>query len=382
MSPTTEKNFTPPARHATREDRRAIASDEDGGKAPNNVPIPALLLAARRILSDPVEDPSDDPNWVAKADELASLTLAVQARAASGKTSAPPGSATPLRRSLVAKLEREVAKDRSEDVDSPAIRGIVVALGEMRQSLEAPVESSDDTDELLSGPQVLELVSEIAHDLRSPLTSILTLAETLRRGQSGDVNDVQRRQLGLIYSAALALSTTASDFLELAHGGDRLAQKEPTPFSIAEILESVRDITYPMAEEKGLELRLENHICDRRLGYPLALSRVLLNLTVNALKFTEEGFVEVRVEVTEGIEVEFSVRDSGRGIEPEALKTLFQPFRRASVNRPHFSGTGLGLAICRRLVEAMGSELKLETRPGWGTRFFFRLDMRCADSLT
>jgi signal transduction histidine kinase len=226
----------------------------------------------------------------------------------------------------------------------------------------------------LSGPDGLELVSEVAHDLRSPLTSILTLAETLRSGHSGAVNEIQRRQLGLIYSAALALSATASDVIELARGGDRLAQNEPTPFSLRDILESVRDIVRPMAEEKGLELHVKSETTDRRLGYPLALSRVLLNLTSNALKFTDAGFVEIAAVDTGRTELELSVRDSGRGINPDAMTTLYEPFRREDRGYV-FSGTGLGLAICRRLVEAMGSELEFETRPGWGTRFSFRLEL-------
>ncbi len=226
------------------------------------------------------------------------------------------------------------------------------------------------------GPDSPELVSEIAHDLRSPLTSILTLAETLRRGHSGDVNALQRRQLGLIYNAALALSATASDLIELAHGGDRLTQRQRSPFSLTELLESVRDMVCPMAEEKGLELRILADSPDRRIGYPLALSRVLLNLTTNALKFTQTGFVEAAARSVGPSCLEVSVRDTGRGIKPGALKTLYQPFRQAPGGAGHnFSGTGLGLSICRRLVRAMGSELELETRPGWGTRFYFRLEL-------
>ena len=200
----------------------------------------------------------------------------------------------------------------------------------------------------------------------------------LRREQSGPVNSLQRRQLGLVYSAALALSSTASDVIELAHGGDRLSQREPSPFSIMDILQSTRDIVYPMAEEKGLELHLTTNVPDRRLGYPLALSRVLLNLTTNALKFTEQGSVEIAVRPTPvgPLQVEFSVQDTGRGIGPEALKTLYRPFRRAPDDAGYsFSGTGLGLTICRRLCTAMDSELQLDTAPGRGTRFYFVLHL-------
>jgi len=81
----------------------------------------------------------------------------------------------------------------------------------------------------LSGPDGLDLVVEVAHDLRSPVTSIIFLAETLSRGQSGDINDLQRRQLRLIYSAALGLSSMASDVIELARGGDQLVEREQSP---------------------------------------------------------------------------------------------------------------------------------------------------------
>jgi signal transduction histidine kinase len=224
-------------------------------------------------------------------------------------------------------------------------------------------------------------LAEIAHDLRSPLTSILTLAETLRCGGSGPVTGVQQRQLGLIYSAALALSATASDLIELAHGGDRLAQKAPSTFALTDILDSVRDIVRPMAEEKRVELAFQLEAADRRQGYPLALSRVLLNLTTNALKFTDQGRVEVSARALTPTEVEFAVRDTGRGIREEALATLYEPFRNVPGRGSCFSGTGLGLMICRRLVEAMGSELQLETRAGWGTRFFFKLELPPAEPL-
>ncbi|MBA2628364.1 MAG: HAMP domain-containing histidine kinase [Gemmatimonadales bacterium] len=232
----------------------------------------------------------------------------------------------------------------------------------------------------LSGPDGLELVVEVAHDLRSPLTSILFLGETLQRARSGPVNSVQERQLGLIYSAAFGLSSMASDVIELARGGDRLVDLDPIPFSVADILESVRDIVLPIAEEKSLEVRLASTPSDFRVGHPVALSRVLLNLTTNALKFTNEGHVEVTARDIDGNRIEFSVRDTGRGIPPQSMATLFEPFRRRQKQGEYaFSGSGLGLSICRKLVEAMGSVLEVETEPGAGTRFFFALDLPAAD---
>jgi signal transduction histidine kinase len=251
------------------------------------------------------------------------------------------------------------------------------AVERIAQRLE--VDWSQRFTDRLAGPDGLELVVEVAHDLRSPLTSILFLAETLQRARSGPVNPVQERQLGLIYSAAFGLSSVASDVIELARGGDRLVDLDPIPFSITDILESVRDIVLPIAEEKSLSVRLSPPKSDFRIGYPVALSRVLLNLTTNALKFTAEGFVEVAARQVSANAVEFAVRDTGRGIPPQSMATLYEPFRRRQKAGEYaFSGSGLGLSICRKLVEAMGSSLQVETAPDQGTRFYFVLDLPLA----
>ncbi len=230
----------------------------------------------------------------------------------------------------------------------------------------------------LSGSDGVALLMDVAHDLRSPLTSILVLAETLQRGQTGPVNDGQQRQLGLIYTAALGLSSVASDLLEFAQGGDHLVEPGPAPFSVTAILKSVHDIVRPIAEAKRLSVHLVVPARDQRLGHAVALSRVLLNLTTNALKFTDEGSVELGAEEAgDGSErIRFAVRDSGRGIPPERLTTLFQPLRN-DVGRSGqlFSQSGLGLAICRQLAAAMKSELQVESQIGEGTRFFFDLDL-------
>jgi len=235
----------------------------------------------------------------------------------------------------------------------------------------------------LSGSDGVALLMDVAHDLRSPLTSILVLAETLQRGQTGAVNQGQHRQLGLIYTAALGLSSVASDLIEFAQGGDQLVEQGPTPFSVTGIIKSVHDIVRPIAEAKRLDVKLVLPTAnDQRLGHAAALSRVLLNLTTNALKFTDVGTVELGAEELGGQappeRIRFSVRDNGHGIPPEKLMTLFQPLRKEVGRRGQlFSQSGLGLAICRQLVSAMKSELQVESRvgEGAGTRFFFDLDL-------
>lgn len=231
----------------------------------------------------------------------------------------------------------------------------------------------------LGGTAGLELLAEVAHDMHSPLASILVLADTLQREESGPLTDMQRRQLGLISTAALGLSSVGSDIIDLTRS-HLLLEPKPIPFSVASVLESVRDIVRPIAEVKRLAVRLEAPSVDERMGHPVALRRVLLNLTTNALKFTEDGFVEISTRETTPGRMEFSVRDSGRGIDPAMMPTLFDSVRDAPRSHDRrggkmFSTTGLGLAICRKLAESMGSRLHVDTQVGRGTRFFFELEL-------
>jgi signal transduction histidine kinase len=113
---------------------------------------------------------------------------------------------------------------------------------------------------------------------------------------------------------------------------------------------------------------------DGRVGYPSAINRVLLNLTTNALRYTDSGSVSIGCTEHSDQWVEFFVQDTGRGIPDSVLAMLFDGFRPGSVGI-RFSSAGLGLAICRTLLEAMGSALKVETAPEEGTRFSFKIDL-------
>jgi signal transduction histidine kinase len=228
----------------------------------------------------------------------------------------------------------------------------------------------------LADPDALELVVEVAHDLRSPLNSILFLAEVLRSGQSGEISPHQRGQLGLIYGATLGMISVVNDVMELARDPEGTGDEEPTGFSIGRVFESVHEVVRPIAEEKKIALEFQVPDYDHCRGQPMAIGRVILNLTINALKFTEVGRVNVSAKRVDRSKVAFAVLDTGRGISPAVQPHLFQPFQRAgSRDRYFFAKAGLGLSIARRLVRSMGSELTYETEAGKGTVFSFTLDL-------
>jgi signal transduction histidine kinase len=199
----------------------------------------------------------------------------------SGKADAPPPKVdqrvnSSLGRRLLEQLRGQVVEGwRDCGVPDTELLPLLVAMERVRVAIEPSWAQTFAQN--LSGSDGLALLMDVAHDLRSPLTSILVLAETLQRGQSGPVSDVQRRQLGLIYTAALGLSSVASDIIEFTQGGDQLVDQEPTVFSVTAMLESVGDIVRPIAEEKHLTVRLLAPTHDERKGHPVALSRTASN---------------------------------------------------------------------------------------------------------
>ncbi|HYK11340.1 MAG TPA: HAMP domain-containing sensor histidine kinase [Gemmatimonadales bacterium] len=238
---------------------------------------------------------------------------------------------------------------------------------------ETPVlESSteqDDADRALRGARALELVVELAHDLRSPVAAILALTELLEGGvDANPLSAGQKRQLGLIRSAALSLTTTASDVMALARRGGGLVDPQPMNFSIDAVLREVQAMLSPIAEQRGLDLIIRTSGRTERVGHPRAVGRVILNLATNALRYTNEGRVEVSVKQRAGDRVEFSVADTGSGLPPEGAS--------GKLDDPHaFSTSGLGLMICRRVLKEIDSELQCESTKGVGTRFWFELDL-------
>jgi signal transduction histidine kinase len=283
---------------------------------------------------------------------------------------------TPVRR-VLEEIRRSFL-GRADDMDgNDAARQILRVVGAMERLQKAlDLDSAHRFTSRLSGADAQQLVVEIAHDMRSPLGSILILAERLRYGGNTNLTPVQERQLGLVYSAAFGLSSLAGDVIELARGGATLVDQRPMPFSVSDVLQSILDILRPMAEEKSIAIRGSGPEADVRIGFQAALNRVLLNLATNALKFTNAGSVDILCRQIDRTRIEFSVRDTGRGIPPHVLSSLFEAFRQRQITGDYaFSSAGLGLSICHKLVLAMGGELKVETELEKGTRFSFELDL-------
>jgi signal transduction histidine kinase len=284
----------------------------------------------------------------------------------------------PVRRALEllrrAFLERVESPDVRSVVDAGSVLDVIKAMERVQNALDD--DAAHRFAARLSGEDAQQLVVEMAHDMRSPLGSILILAERLRYGSGGTLTPIQERQLGLVYSAAFGLSALAGDVIELARGGTTLMDQPPMPFLVSDVLQSIMDILRPMAEEKRLIVRCVGPEADLRVGYQAALNRVLLNLATNAIKFTNVGTVDVVCKQLDRSRVEFSVKDTGRGIPTHVMSNLFEAFRQRQITGDYaFSSAGLGLSICKKLIVAMGGELGVDTELEKGTRFHFVLDL-------
>ncbi len=219
-------------------------------------------------------------------------------------------------------------------------------------------------------------LATVTHELRTPLTSIITGTRLLRMGWK-DRNDLVDRTLSTLEKSSQVLMSVVSDVLDYSKLEAGVIHVEVTRFRPADILGDVSAILEPAARKANLELRVNpGHAPELEWnGDVPRLRQVLLNLAGNAVKFTNGPAVEIASQVAftgDTARLWFHVTDQGPGIPADRREAIFEPFVQLETNQVMSqAGTGLGLSICRRLVQAMGGDLTLESEVGRGSRFSF-----------
>jgi len=220
----------------------------------------------------------------------------------------------------------------------------------------------------------LDFYSIIAHDLRSPLGAMLMRTDMLLRGRRGVLSSEAVTDLRKMEAHMRNLVALINDFLEFARMEEAAHKMERERIDLAALIREVADDFRPLVDNTHQELRVEitgAHPCV--LGDRRRLQQVLTNLIANAIKFTPAGgTIFVRADCP-GPSCEVRVEDTGTGIPPEILPTLFQRYARAPSGQRDVGGTGLGLLIVREIVEAHGGTVGVESTPGHGSQFWFRL---------
>ncbi|MEM9121875.1 MAG: ATP-binding protein, partial [Pseudomonadota bacterium] len=237
-------------------------------------------------------------------------------------------------------------------------------------------------------------LAAMSHEIRTPLNGVLGMADVLSRT---DLSDRQAGMVGTIVESGNNLLQILNDILDISKIEAGKLVLEDHDFDLEEIVSGAHQLFSPHAREKNLafSVEIEPAAEGHYLGDPIRLRQILFNLISNALKFTERGSVEVTIKrlpaddqgpvpAPEGVSgetpcpvIRFCVRDTGIGIEADALRRIFKAFEQADGSTTRaFGGTGLGLSICEQLAQMMGGRIAAESTPGAGSTFFFDVPLR------
>lgn len=259
------------------------------------------------------------------------------------------------------------AAGRVERLDGVAVD--VTAERETARALQAAKEAADAASRAKS-----QFLARMSHELRTPLNGILGYTQIL--GRDAGLTARQRAGVDVIQQSADHLLALINDVLDLAKIEARRLELHPTDFGLPDFVRGVAEFFVPRAREKGLRLEAElaPDLPAHVRGDVQRLRQVCYNLLGNAVKFTQKGGVVFAVERA-GDRVRFSVSDSGPGISAADQERLFEPFAQIGDRARHAEGTGLGLNVSRGILEQMGGSLQVESRPGWGSRFWFEVPL-------
>ncbi|WP_310600931.1 PAS domain S-box protein [Desulfobulbus sp.] len=248
----------------------------------------------------------------------------------------------------------------------------ITAEREATEQLRQALEAAQEADRVKT-----IFLASMSHELRTPLNSIIGFTGILSQGLAGPLNPEQHKQLGMVQKSARHLLALINDVLDISKinaGQLELVERE---FALRPSIEKTVKLIAPLAEEKGVELRVDiaeevgKIVTDQR-----RLEQVMLNLLNNAIKFTEQGWVSMACR-QEGDGYLLTVTDSGIGMRADELPRLFKPFYQvdSGLARKH-EGSGLGLSICKKIVEMMGGDIGVASEWGQGSTFTVRLPGR------
>lgn len=264
-------------------------------------------------------------------------------------------------------LDCGVPRYQSDDSFAGFI-GSVVDINEQKETEKKLLEAKEHAEEMALLKSTF--LTNMTHEIRTPLTVILGFTSILRQG----VRSEYHRFVNLIERSGRRLLLMLDSMLDLAQLEAGTLEVETQSGSVTEIVESVALTVMPLAEERGLDLNLSLPAdrCYAIMDHGV-LSRVLNNMLDNAIKFTEEGRIDLSVRRVDS-RIVVTIKDTGIGVDPHFIDRMFDPFKQESsgLDRSH-QGSGLGLTVSKRLIELMGGRISVESTKGSGTAFAISL---------
>lgn len=220
------------------------------------------------------------------------------------------------------------------------------------------------------------MVSNVSHEFRTPLNSILGLTRMLLSRADGELTEEQEKQLNYIRRSAESMSELVNDVLDLSKLEAGKTTLRASQFQAKELFSALRGMFKPLVQNPRVEIVFE----EPPANFPFLetdenkVSQILKNFLSNAIKFTEEGEIRVRVATGDNDSVVFSVADTGIGIEPKDHERIFEEFSQVENHlQQTVKGTGLGLSLSRRIAAIMGGDIRVESEMGKGSTFYFEL---------
>jgi signal transduction histidine kinase/ActR/RegA family two-component response regulator len=285
-----------------------------------------------------------------------------------------------LARSLNTMLEEIGRRDAERAEDRRKLEQQVAERNRVNAELLYAIDKAEEASRLKG-----EFLANMSHEIRTPMNGILGFTQLTL---STNLTEDQRDYLDTVERSAEALMQLLNDILDVSKIEAGRMELDRAPFSMRECVESSTRTMFAAAQQKGLELGwdVDAQIPDRLVGDENRIRQVLLNLVGNAIKFTDEGFVRVAVEMQpapdSNLIAHFSVRDSGPGIPADKQHIIFEPFRQADGSTTRrYGGTGLGLAISTGLVDIMGGRIWVDSQVGSGSTFHFTAPFTLGEAL-
>ena len=270
----------------------------------------------------------------------------------------------------------DIVASHIENYDAkPAIVEVLRDITEnkkMRKELQQAMEELKELDRLKS-----MFLASMSHELRTPLNSIIGFTGWLLMGMVGDLNEEQKKQLTMVKFSANYLLDLINDILDISKIETGKVELAIEKFEISEVINDIVNSVLPLANDKGLKLmhNVPKGIMinsDKR-----RIKQILMNLVSNAIKFTDQGNVKIKVQLLNNNDMEFIVSDSGKGIKKEDMEKLFQPFQQIDMSSTkEHEGTGLGLYLCKKILDFLHGEISVISQFGKGSEFKFIIPIK------